>query len=176
VFRLIDQFKELCQNRHSIRSFTEEPVADELIKKILEVIQTAPSAGNLQAYEVVVVKDPQERQKLAKAAFGQGCVTGAPVVLAFVALPVTSGQRYGSRGAQLYSIQDATIACTYATLAATALGLSSVWVGAFQEEEVRPVLKADASHIPVALLPIGYGAEEPLLTPRRSLEDIARSI
>lgn len=125
---MIAQFKQLCQNRHSIRSFSREPVSDEAIKQIIEAVQTAPSAGNIQAYEIVVVKDPKVRQQLAKAAFGQKFVSEAPVVLAFVALPVISGQRYGSRGAKLYALQDATIACTYAMLAAAALGLSSTWV------------------------------------------------
>ena len=139
-------------------------------------MQTAPTAGNLQAYEVMVVKDPEARQKLARAALGQGFVAAAPAVLAFVALPVTSGQRYGARGAQLYSIQDATIATTYAMLAATALGLATTWVGAFHEDEVREVLNAEANQVPVALLPLGYGAAEPHPSPRRPLDKIAREV
>lgn len=123
-----------------------------------------------------MAKDDQLRQKLAKAAFGQAFVAEAPVKLAFIALPVSSGQRYGIRGAKLYSIQDATIACTYAMLAATALGLSSTWVGAFNDEEVKAILKADTSHVPVALLPLGYGSAGTYTTPRRTLDMIVREV
>ncbi|MDA8234454.1 MAG: nitroreductase family protein [Clostridia bacterium] len=173
---VFNNLQELVKKRHSIRAFNQEPVTDELVTKILEVVQTAPTAGNLQAYEVVVVKDPEVRQKLARAALGQSFLATAPVVLGFVALPVTSGQRYGARGAQLYSIQDATIAATYAMLAATALGLATTWVGAFHEDEVRAALNAEANQVPVALLPLGYGAVEPQPTPRRPLDEIVREL
>jgi nitroreductase len=89
---------------------------------------------------------------------------------------VISGQRYGARGAKLYSIQDATIASTYAILATEALGLATTWVGAFDEEKVKSILKSDASHIPIAILPIGYGAKGPFLTPREPLNRLSREI
>jgi nitroreductase len=147
-----------------------------MLEQILEIVQSSPTAGNLQAYEIVIVKDSQARETLSTAALGQKFIAQAPVVLAFMALPLTSGQRYRDRGVKLYSIQDATIACTYAMLAASALGLSSTWVGAFDEDAVKEVLKADTSHVPIALLPIGYAAQQPFSTPRRTLKQIAREI
>lgn len=120
------------------------------------MIRTAPSAGNLQAYQIYVVKDVQVRKNLAAAALGQTFIAGAPVVLVFMALPQTSAKRYGDRGVSLYAIQDATIACTYAILAA-ALGLSSTWVGAFRENEIQQVLGSGVDELPVALLPLGFG-------------------
>jgi nitroreductase len=76
----------------------------------------------------------------------------------------------------LYCIQDATIACTFAMLAATALGLSTVWVGAFNEDQVREIIHAPAGHRPVAMLPIGYAAEVPRIRPRRKLNDLVHQV
>ncbi len=61
----------------------------------------------------------------------------APAVLVFGTDAERSAEQYGERGSHLYSIQDATIACTCAALASAALGLGSVFVGSFDEERVR---------------------------------------
>jgi nitroreductase len=76
----------------------------------------------------------------------------------------------------LYCIQDATIACTYAMLAATALGLASVWVGAFDEQAVHKIICAEPGHRPIAMLPIGYPNESPRFRRRRALEDIVHRL
>ena len=97
-------------------------------------------------------------------------------MLVFCADPTRSEPRYGQRGVRLYAIQDATIACTFAMLAATALGLATVWVGSFDEDSVRRVIRAPAEAVPVALLPVGYGAEKPQATPRRKLTDLVHDV
>ncbi|MBU4225016.1 MAG: nitroreductase family protein, partial [Chloroflexi bacterium] len=74
------------------------------------------------------------------------------------------------------SVQDATIACTYAMLAATALGLSTVWVGAFEEDAVREALGIPQELLPVAMLPIGYAGKKPRITPRRELNDLLHEV
>ncbi len=170
------EFKEICKSRHSVRKFKEENIDDKLIDEILEIVQTSPSAGNLQTYEVIVVKDGNIRKELAAAALGQRFIAQAPVVLVFMALPFESFQRYRERGLNLYAIQDATIACTYAMLAAQSLGLSSVWVGAFENEKVSKVLMTDEDRLPMAILPIGYSIQKPEITLRKPLDDIVRRI
>lgn len=169
------EFERVVKNRHSIRVFQPKEVEEEKIKKILELTNLAPSAGNLQGYEIFLVKDEKKKIALADAALGQDFIAEAPIVPVFCANPARSASRYGSRGRDLYSIQDATIACSFAMLAATSLGLSSCWVGAFDEEEVKRVL--DIKHLkPVAILPIGYPAEKPYATGRRSLKDLVHEI
>ena len=73
---------------------------------------------------------------------------------------------------RLYSLQDATIACTFAMLAAVAEGLSTVWVGAFDDEKAHRAIGSPAGIQPVAILPIGYPAEAPGQSPRRRLSDL----
>jgi nitroreductase len=94
------------------------------------------------------------------------------VALVFCAHPALSQVRYAERGETLYALQDATIACTFAMLAATAVGLSSVWVGSFDEAAVSQTIELPDSQRPVAILPIGYAAEEPRLRDRRPLNEI----
>ena len=163
---------EVVKRRRSIRAFADRPLEEEKLQRILEIVSLAPSAGNLQAHEIYVVTDRDQKRALAKASLGQEFVAAAPIVLVFCARPERSAGRYGERGRRLYSLQDATIACAYAQLAATALGLGTVWVGAFDDDAVVKVLGTKAGWRPVAILPIGYPSESPAATPRRGLDDL----
>jgi len=98
------------------------------------------------------------------------------VLLVFCASSARSAAKYGRRGESLFSIQDATIACAYAQLAAAALGLGSVRVGAFDESAARDALGLGPELRPVAILPIGYPGEEPLERGRRPLASLAHYV
>jgi nitroreductase len=164
---------EAVKTRRSTRAFQKKPVEEDKIRRIIEAINLAPSAGDLQAYEVIVVKDPMLKDKLAKAALGQSFLSEAPVCFVFVACPQRSSKKYARRGSELYCVQDATIAATYAMLTATVLGLSSTWVGSFDEESAARTVGATEGKRPVAILPVGYAAESPENTPRRPVSEIA---
>lgn len=168
------EFLEVIRSRRSVRAYQAKPVEEDKLRCILACATAAPSAGNLQAYGIVVVTDGPTRRALARAALDQMFIAQAPVVLVFFQDPGRSALKYGRRGAELYSLQDATIACAYAQLAATALGLGSCWVGAFDEAAVCRLLKAPVGWRPVALLPIGYPAEGPLPVGRRPLAEVVR--
>lgn len=167
------EFFEVIQKRHSIRSFTSQPVEDEKLQKILETANLAPSAGNLQAYEIYVVTEAKKRDGLSCAALAQEYIAVAPVALVFCTHPELTEGRYTERGSRLYTVQDATIACTFAMLAATALGLGSVWVGTFDEKVVRLIIGAPDSQVPVVILTIGYPGEFPEQHVRRPLDLLA---
>ena len=167
------EFTEVIRNRHSIRNFTDQPVEAEKLQQILETANLAPSAGNLQAYEIYVVMDAKKRDGLSCAALAQEYIAKAPVVLVFCTHPELTNGRYTERGTRLYTVQDATIACTFAMLAATNLGLGCVWVGTFDEKVVRLILGAPDSQVPVVILPIGYPGEFPDQHLRRPLEQLA---
>ena len=158
--------------RHSIRAFTNQAITDDALKKIYEAVNRTPSAGNLQAFDIYQVAKTELKEALKRASYDQDFIVQAPVVLVFCAVPARSAVRYTERGETLYCIQDATIACTYAMLAATALGLGSVWVGAFDEEAAHKIIDAEPGHRPVAMLPIGYPNETPRIRQRRRLEEI----
>ncbi len=166
-------FFETVRHRHSVRRYQADmPVEPAKLHAILEMAAAAPSAGDLQSYRIVVVQAPELRRALSQAAAGQAFIAEAPVCLAFCAEPQRAAQEYGDRGRSLYALQDATIAAAYAQLAVVAAGMGSTWVGEFDEAQVCQVLGLSQDLTPVALLSLGYPAEIPELTPRRSLEEI----
>ncbi len=165
-------FFTLLEKRLSTRAFLGKEVEEEKLQQLLEAANSAPSAGNLQAYRIVVVRDSAKKKALGEACFRQGFVATAPIILVFFADPEKSAARYGERGRELYCIQDATIACCYAQLAAVASGLSSVWVGAFDDAMVKGVAGMADNLKPVAVLPLGYAAEKPFKTGRQGLSDL----
>lgn len=138
--------------------------------EVLDAARQAPSAGNLQSWGVVVVEDHGLRQGLAEACLGQVHVGEAPVDLVFTADRSRSATRYGRRGRDLYAIQDATIAASFATLAAHDLGLGTCWVGALDEAEVEKLLDVPEDHRVVAVLALGRPADSGSETSRRPLE------
>ena len=169
------EFRDIIERRRSIRAYTSEPIDRNAIDRILHAVVRAPSAGNLQAVRVYLVRDRARRRRLAEAAQNQEFVASAPVDLVFFADPARSRAKYGIRGEHLYCVQDATIAATYANLAATNEGLASGWVGAFDDEKVRQAC-SEPDLLPVAIVPVGHGAEEPPPTSRRPPAEIVREL
>jgi nitroreductase len=162
--------KELIDSRHSIRRFKNKPVPEEKLNQILNAARRAPSAGNIQAYQIVVIKD-KNKEGLYHAGLKQEAIKTAPVVLVFLADLKASAIKYGYKGEELYAVQDATIACAYAQLMVEEIGLNCVWIGAFYEEGVKKLVKAGPDLKPVTLLPIGYADEKPIITNRRELRE-----
>lgn len=169
------EFAEIVARRRSIRRYTSQPVDPRALDRILRAASRAPSAGNLQAYRVVVVRSVAKRRALARAAGEQDFLEEAPVDLVFFADPNRSAVRYGERGITLYAVQDATIAATFALLAATDEGLATVWVGALDEAAVQ-ALCGETTARPVAIVAVGHGAEAPDESPRRPLREMVRQV
>jgi nitroreductase len=170
------EFFEVVKNRHSIRAFKGKEVEKEKLEKLIYVANSAPSAGNLQAYQIFLVKKPVPKIALSNAAYEQDFIAQAPVNLVFCADPLRSSRKYGKRGSELYSIQDATISASYVHLSAVDLGLGSVFVGAFDEDAVRKILNLPDMLRPIIILPVGYPNEEPEITPRRKISDLVKEV
>ncbi|MBP1929912.1 nitroreductase [Methanolinea mesophila] len=150
-----------------MRSYTGQELTPEEVEYLMDCASTAPSAGNMQAWDVVLVTDEQQKERLSAAALEQPHVRAAAALLVVTANYVRSMSRYGERGI-LYAIQDATIACTYMMLAAHAAGLVTCWVGAFEEEEVKQLLRLPVHVRPVAILCVGKGIPPTVHTGRMS--------
>lgn len=162
---------EAIKGRRSVRKFKDSTVEKEIIEKLLNAAQMAPSAGNLQARDFIVVSNKMTKQKLKEAALGQSFIEQAPVVIVAVANIERSSRIYRSRG-ELYAIQDATAGVENLLLAAHSLGLAACWVGAFDENAVREVLGIPHRTRPVAIIPVGYADEKPAAPPRMGLDKV----
>ena len=153
--------------RRSIRKYREGKVKDEDLKKILEAAIMAPSAGNLQPWKFYIVRNLNIKRELTRAAYNQEFIYQADVCIVVVAIPDISARVYGERGAKLYCIQDTAAAVQNILLASTALGYGTCWVGAFNESMVREILKLPPEERPVAMIPIGIPAVDPLPPQRK---------
>jgi len=158
---------DIIKNRRSIRHFSSRDVERDKIDKILEAAKWAPSAGNLQARDFILVKDSKTKDKIATAALNQDFISEAPIVLVVCANKKRSGDRYGRRGESLYCIQDATASIQNMLLMAHSMGLGSCWVGAFDEEKIRGILGIPPEVRPIAIIPVGYPDETPVAPSRR---------
>ncbi|MFQ5452911.1 MAG: nitroreductase family protein [Candidatus Zixiibacteriota bacterium] len=167
---------EAIKNRRSIRSFTNVSVPDKDIEKILNAAIMAPSAGNRQPWNFIVIKDDATKKALAVAALSQNFIIESPVVIA-VCANIRNQERYGQRGMELYRLQDTAAAIQNMLLSIHALGYGAVWVGAFSERKVCEILSIPDNIKIVALIPIGKPsrtteASEILTPPRLPLEEI----
>jgi len=162
---------EAIKERRSVRKFKDLTVGKEMIEELLKAAQMAPSAGNLQARDFVVVLNKTTKQKLKNAALGQSFIEQAPVVIIAVANIERSSRVYKSRG-ELYAIQDATAGIENILLAAYSMGLATCWVGAFDENAVSEILGIPKKTRPIAIIPVGYADETPAAPPRIDMDKV----
>ena len=158
---------ECIRTRRAIRKFLDTSVSREKIAQILEAGRMAPTAGNLQNHEVIVVTDKDLKNRVAEACLEQYWVAKAPIIFIVVAEPGVQKMHYGKRG-ELYSIQSAANVAMNMILQAHALGVSSCWVGAFDEEMMRRALSIPDKITPLTVIPMGYADEKVPVPPRKS--------
>jgi nitroreductase len=166
------EFFEVLKLRRSTRAFTDEKVSEEDIVKLLEAAILAPSAGNIQPWSFIIVREINTKRRLAEVALNQFFINEAPVVIVVCADPDRSKQRYGRRGVNLFCLQDTAAAIQNMLLAAIDLGLGACWVGAFQEDMVKVILRIPENLRPIAIIPVGRPAEKPNIPYRRPFKEI----
>ena len=152
---------EAIAKRRSIRKYKKQDVDDKLIGVLLWAAAQAPSAGNLQEWRFIVVRDERTKEILYNAAWKQEHVKQAPVLIIVASDLEVQSMRYGKRGELVYSLEDAAAAIENMLLAATALDLGTCWIGAFDEEEVKFALNLPENLRPIAIITVGYPDEEP---------------
>jgi nitroreductase len=160
-------FFDVVANRRSIRAFKNQSLPPDALERILNAAISAPSAGNAQPWQFVVVEKSESRLALSQAAYGQKSLQQAAAVIVVCADEKAAEDAYGPRGKILYCYQDTAAAVENILLSACALGLGTCWVGAFREEEVRKVISCPEHVRPVAMVPVGVPAELPAARPRR---------
>jgi nitroreductase len=164
---------EAIQKRRSIRQFKKQEVPEEIVEKLVEAARLAPTAGNAQSYQLVIVRQEEQKQRLSMAAYGQKQVQSASVVFVVCADLGRAQESYAERGRSLYCIQDTAAVTENILLTACSLGLGTCWIGAFKEEDVKKVVNAPEGMRPVTMIPVGYPAESPSPRPRRQPDEFA---
>ncbi len=151
-------FLELAEKRYSCRKFQDKPVEEDKINALLKAAQLAPTAVNFQPQRILVLTDKNkidslDANKCTRYTFN------APLLMVVCYDTKKSWKRKYDNADE--GIVDASIVTTHMMLEATALGLASTWVGSFNPVIAKSVLNIPDSYNVVALLPIGYPAEEP---------------
>jgi len=164
---------EAIKGRRSVRAFDgAKDVSEKIVEGLIDAARWAPSAGNVQPWEFIVVRSPEGKKRLAEAAFNQSFIEEASVVIVVCADENRSSEGYGQRGRTLYCIQDTAAAIQNIHLAAYSAGLGTCWVGAFKEEEASEVLNIPRGTRPVAMIPVGYTSKFPSPRSKRPLGEI----
>ena len=158
---------EAIVSRRSVRSFLDRPVEDDKLQRVLKAFQAAPTGRNLQEYKLVVVRDPSRREDLSRAC-DQPYVAQAPVVVTLLA---TNPQRMMACGVPAAPV-DGAIALDHLSLAATAEGLGTCWIGHFPQGLCRRLLNAPETAQVIELMLVGYPADQPVPRQRKGLDDL----
>jgi len=163
----MDVFDAISQ-RCSVRAYKATDVEEVKLKKILEAARLAPSASNRQDWKFIIVRNKETKKKLAEAAFSQTFIGEAPIVI--VACGIEPKELMAC-GQSAYTV-DVSIACSFMILQAYELGLGTCWIGAFEEDEVKKILKIPKEVRVVAMTPLGYPNQPPSQKFRKRLNEI----
>ncbi len=166
---------EAILKRRSVRRFKDSQIPREKIERLKEALIWAPSAGNLQARKFYFVFNEELKEKLAEAALNQDFISEAPLVVVGCC-DLEKISWYGERGKNLYTICDVAASIENLMLLATAEGLGSCWVGAFDEEKVIKILNLPKNERPIVLVPVGLPAQTPKAPPRVKPEEAIKEI
>jgi nitroreductase len=163
-----EDFFTLAESRYSVRAYTSQPVDDETLQRVLRAAQLAPTAANRQPFRITVLEtrglETELRQLYHRDWFSQ-----APLVIGVCAV---SSEAWIRGDGMNYAAVDATIAMDHLILAATALGLGTCWVAAFDPAVARTLLRLPDGMEPVAFTPLGYPADQPAPKTRRPLAEL----
>jgi nitroreductase len=162
-------FTELVRRRYSVRAYKRDPVPEAVLARILEAARLAPSAANRQPFRIMVIRTEGRREELGRL-YQRAWFVEAPLVVAVVSLPAEAWVR---RDGKSYADVDAAIAMDHLVLAATAEGLGTCWVGAFDPAAAREVLALPPGVEPIAFSPLGYPADQ---APERKRKDLAELV
>jgi nitroreductase len=164
-------FLELVRERYSVRAYKTEPVDEEKLDQILEAGRLAPTAANRQPIRILVV-ETEGREAELRRIYGREWFVDAPLVLCICGIDAEAWVR--RHDGKSYLDVDAAIVMDHIVLAATALGLGTCWIAAFDPDAAREVLALPEGVEPIIFTPLGYPDTQPGTKKRKPLDDIVK--
>ncbi len=154
---------EKMKTRRSIRKFSTREVHWEILHSIIEGGLNAPAAGNVQNYNIVLVKDAKIKHEIGKLAFQQYWLSDAPVLFVVVRDDTHICEMYPEAG-EVYSIQNVAAVIENILLMAHFYDLGACWVEAFDNSVITSYLGIPSHKKVDAIIPIGFPLEDPKIS------------
>ncbi len=149
------------------------PIETDKLLQCVQAAALAPSSGNIQNWSFTIVTDIDMIRQMYHHTLEQEAFLSAMAAVIVCGDVNHAHTMYGLRGKRLYTVQNCAAAIENLLLASTALGIASLWVGAFDEDAISEMFGIpNEKHRPQAILLFGYPAEEPKTKDRRKLQDI----
>ncbi len=164
------EFSELIEKRYSVRAYKPDPVEDQVLNQVLEVARLAPTGGNRQPFQLIVIPTAGREAELRRI-YDRDWFVQAPLVICACGIPAQSWVR---RDGKNYTDVDVAIVMDHLILAATSLGLGTCWIAAFDPTAAREVLGLPDGVEPIAFTPLGYPADQPKPKKRKALSELVR--
>ena len=161
---------ELIKSRRNVTQFLPKFVSWENISRVLDAGRHAPSCGNIQNWKFIVVLKPETKQEIAAICYDQYDIASAFVLVVVCAEPEKAERYYGEKGKTFYTVQNCAAAVQNMLLEAHSLGLGTRWVGAFDEDKVKSLLKVPPEVEVHTIVALGYAKEFPPKPPKYPLE------
>lgn len=168
---------EAIKERRSIRKYKPDSVSEETLQKVMEAVKWSPSWANTQCWEVIIVKDPNMKSRLANTLTttnpARTSMTEAPLVVVLCGKKGVSGYKKGEAATVKgdWFMFDTGLAMQTLCLAAYGQGLGTVVVGLFDHKKAGEILGVPESVEVVAMTPLGYPAAAGGAPKRKELSD-----
>ncbi len=171
------ELMEAIKGRRSIRRYQDRDIPEQALQVILEAVQWSPSWANTQCWEIIVVKDQANKERLQatlpKTNPASKAMVQAPVVLVVCGELKSSGYYKGQVTTKHgdWFMFDLGIATQSICLAAYDQGLGTVIVGLFDHDKAKEVVGLPDGYEVVAMVPVGYPAKDAPAPKRREIAD-----
>lgn len=195
------KLENAIKKRRSIRSYLKKSVPKVVLFEILKLANLAPTASSHQNRFFVIIDNQDIKKKIYLASRKQPYILEAPIVICVLTniklyqattflkenddwgmdfwganvnnyLQISQFVNNWVKWQRIWAIQDADTATTTLLLAATAKGLASCWIGAFDHQEVIKILSIPENYEPTALITLGYQKEPPRPQTRKPIKTL----
>lgn len=159
------KFSELIKIRQSVRKYQDKPVEKEKLQKLIESVRLAPSASNSQPWKLILVDEPELKDKVARATFSKVVFFNkfapeAPVIAVLtIEKPKLITQIGGRIKNREFPLIDIGIAAENFCLQATELGLGTCMLGWFNEKQIKKLLDIPRKTRIGLVITLGYAEE-----------------
>jgi len=165
-------FLDIAKARYSVRKFSNKPIEKEKIALILEAGRVSPTAMNYQSQRILVVENPEMIDKIKSCYSYQ--ITMPMAMLICYDNTVSAKRPFDN---QDFGIVDATIVAVHMMFEINSLGLGTTFMVGFNPDKLKQELSLPSDIIPVALLPVGYPAENSTPSPSHQQRlDISKTV